>query len=78
MPKNDILVVQCPYCGEMMDTPYVYDGTYEITHGEFYYWNGEFMENGCTQTFYVAILNGRLHVHKTEQSLKAMLEKFVK
>ena len=70
--ENNYITVMCPHCGKLMDIPYIYDGTYEIVHRETYYRNG--LQSGCTQTFHVAIIDGRLHVHKTKEDLNTTLK----
>ena len=34
--EKDHIKVACPHCGDEMDIPYVYDGTYEIKHKRVY------------------------------------------
>lgn len=73
MTTSEILVVKCPHCGEMVETPYVYDGTFEIFH-RLNIEDG----TGCDETFFVAVLNGQLHVRKTEEAITAVLERLSK
>jgi hypothetical protein len=72
MEKNYI-IVKCPHCGKEMDIPYVYDGTYEILHTKEYYKGGSYAYGGCQEYYYVAILDGKLHVHRTKESLQEFL-----
>lgn len=75
--EDDYIVVSCPHCGDQMDIPYVYDGTYELFHGDGVYLRGDFMDTvGCGNNFYVAILSGRLHVHSNKQQLENLLSKY--
>ncbi len=72
--EKDYLKVACPHCGNEMDIPYVYDGTYEIIHKRFYNKDKRVQGgDGCMYTFYVAILDGRLHVHRTKEDLQEFL-----
>lgn len=72
MEKNYI-IVKCPHCGNEMDIPYIYDGTYEILHSKMYYRDGKHVYGGCEGYYYVAILDGTLHVHRTKESLQEFL-----
>ncbi|CAD6491023.1 MAG: hypothetical protein ANIMEMIM_00067 [Candidatus Argoarchaeum ethanivorans] len=72
MEKNYIKVI-CPHCGNEMDIPYIYDGTYEIKHRITYLRDGIVWTNGCENTFYIAILDGELHVHRTKEDLQEFL-----
>lgn len=71
--EKDYIKVACPHCGNEMDIPYVYDGTYEIKHRQVYNKDERVQSNGCMYTFYVAILDGRLHVHTTKEDLQEFL-----
>lgn len=74
MSEKDVLIIQCPRCGQPLETPYVFDGTYEIFHQSEYTFKGK-KTWGCEESFYIAILDGKLHVHKTQKALETMLEK---
>ena len=77
--EDDYIVVICPNCGSQMDVPYVYDGTYEVRHGLTYSINGEIQsDDGCQEAFFIAILNGRLHVHGSKAELDNILNKYFK
>ena len=71
--EKDYIKVACPYCGNEMDIPYIYDGTYEIKHTRVYNKDERVQGDGCMHTFYVAILDGRLHVHQTKEDLQEFL-----
>jgi len=71
--EKDYIKVACPHCGDEMDIPYVYDGTYEIIHKRVYTNDKHVKGDGCMSTFYVAILDGRLHVHTTKGDLQEFL-----
>ncbi len=64
----------CPHCGKGMNIPYVCDGTFRIIHNKSYKRVSSYMYDGCEQIFYVAILDGRLHVHSTKEDLNTILE----
>ncbi len=73
MTENHIQVI-CPHCGKEMDIPYYCDGTYEIFHSYWYYDDGNSLSGGCEKTFYVAIVDGSMHVYKTKDDLFKVLE----
>ena len=75
--EDDYIVIMCPHCGDQMDIPYVYDGTYELNHGDGTLLHGEYTNiAGCNNTFFVTILDGRLHVHSNKQQLENLLNKY--
>jgi len=71
--KNYIKVI-CPWCGKEMDLLYIYDGTYETCHSYGYYKDGTWEYGGCKKNFYVAILNGMLHVYRRKEDLEEILK----
>ncbi len=78
--EKECIVVICPWCGKAVDTPYVYDGTFEIHHWSLSPRYGKtpstMQDHGCEKDFFVAILEGRLHVYKKKEDLDKILTKF--